>query len=150
MDAADPVLTSAVEGTARRMPSSRMHVLIVENHDDTRYLLGVLLEQLGHTVHAAANLGDAVAAAQGEDFDLLISDIGLPDGSGWELLERLGDRAPPYAIAMSGFGMASDRQKSLAAGFRHHLVKPVEPNQLDALIEEAAGVVGRRKGVAPN
>ncbi|MEO7115533.1 MAG: response regulator [Caldimonas sp.] len=119
----------------------QLRIFIVENHDDTRFLLGVLLEQLGHTVHAVATMKEGVEQAGSGDWDMLISDIGLPDGNGWELLVALGDRAPPYAVAMSGFGMASDRQKSLAAGYRHHLLKPVEPNQLEALLDEAASEI---------
>jgi CheY-like chemotaxis protein len=115
-----------------------LRIFIVENHDDTRYLLGLLLEQLGHTVFSASTLAEALAAAPAAACDVLISDIGLPDGNGWELMARLGDDQPPYAIAMSGFGMVSDRQSSLAAGFRHHLLKPVEPNQLERLLDEAA------------
>jgi CheY-like chemotaxis protein len=120
----------------------KLRIFIVENHDDTRFLLGLLLEQLGHSVQAAATMSEALDDAGSGDFDVLISDIGLPDGNGWELLTSLGDRAPPYAIAMSGFGMASDRQKSLAAGYRHHLLKPVEPNQLEKLLDEAATEIG--------
>ncbi len=119
-------------------PKKLLRIFIVENHDDTRFLLGLLLEQLGHTVAAVATMTDAVDQAGSGEWDVLISDIGLPDGNGWELMHALGDRAPPYAIAMSGFGMVSDRQKSLAAGFRHHLLKPVEPNQLENLLDEAA------------
>ena len=130
--------------TPTASPGSRatLRIFIVENHDDTRFLLGLLLEQLGHSVQAVATVSDALDAAGSGDFDVLISDIGLPDGNGWELLTSLGDRAPPYAIAMSGFGMASDRQKSLAAGYRHHLLKPVEPNQLEQLLDEAASEIG--------
>ena len=126
------------------LPGSRakLRIFIVENHDDTRFLLGLLLEQLGHSVQAAATMSDALDDAGSGEFDVLISDIGLPDGNGWELLASLGDRAPPYAIAMSGFGMASDRQKSLAAGYRHHLLKPVEPDQLEKLLDEAASEIG--------
>jgi two-component system CheB/CheR fusion protein len=127
---------------ARPGPTSRLRIFIVENHDDTRFLLGLLLEQLGHSVQAAATMSEALDDAGSGDFDVLISDIGLPDGDGWELLVSLGDRAPPYAIAMSGFGMASDRQKSLAAGYRHHLLKPVEPDQLERLLDEAAAEIG--------
>jgi CheY-like chemotaxis protein len=115
-----------------------LRIFIVENHDDTRYLLGVLLEQLGHTVESAATLGEALVMVPAARCDVLISDIGLPDGDGWELMTRLGDDRPPYAIAMSGFGMASDRQKSLSVGYRHHLLKPVEPDQLEHLLDEAA------------
>ena len=80
----------------------------------------------------------ALAAIPGAECDVLISDVGLPDGNGWELLRRLGSERPRYAVAMSGFGMASDRERSLAAGYRHHLLKPVEPNQLEHLLDEAA------------
>ena len=78
--------------------------------------------------------------------DVLISDIGLPDGNGWELMTKLGAERPPYAIAMSGFGMSSDRQRSLNVGYRHHLLKPVEPNQLERLLDEAADETGPRAG----
>ena len=96
------------------------------------------LEQLGHTVFSASSLAGALEAMPAARCDVLISDIGLPDGNGWDLMTRLGDDRPPYAIAMSGFGMSSDRQRSLNVGYRHHLLKPVEPNQLERLLDEAA------------
>lgn len=123
----------------------KMRIFIVENHDDTRFLLGLLFEQLGHSVQAVATMSEAIDDAGSGDWDLLIADIGLPDGSGWELLFALGDRAPPYAIAMSGFGLLSDRQKSLAAGYRHHLLKPVEPIQLEIMLDEAASEIGSKR-----
>ncbi len=120
-----------------------MRIFVVENHDDTRFLLALLLEQLGHTVLTATTLAEALEAIPHARADLLISDIGLPDGDGWELLTRLGSARPPYAIAMSGFGQLSDRQRSLAAGYRHHLLKPVEPNRLETLLDEAARELAR-------
>ena len=125
----------AVAGAGGLRP---LRVFIVENHEDTRFLLGLLLEQLGHTVLSAATLQQALGSIPQARCDVLISDIGLPDGNGWELMARLGEHRPRYAIAMSGFGMSSDRQKSLNAGYRHHLLKPVEPNQLENLLDEAA------------
>jgi len=127
-----------VPGSARPM-----RIFIVENHEDTRFLLQLLLEQLGHTVLSATTLDEALEAIPDAHADLLISDIGLPDGDGWELLTRLGDARPRYAIAMSGFGQLSDRQRSLAAGYRHHLLKPVEPTQLESLLDEAASELAR-------
>ena len=121
-----------------------LRIFVVENHEDTRFLLVLLLEQLGHTVFAAASLGEALMALPPAHCDVLISDIGLPDGNGWELMARLGADRPRYAIAMSGFGMSSDRQRSLGVGYRHHLLKPVEPNQLERLLDEAAAEVGER------
>jgi CheY-like chemotaxis protein len=68
----------------------------------------------------------------------LISDIDLPDGDGWELLRTLSESRAIFAIAMSGFGTASDRACSKAAGFRHHLVKPIGLEQLATVLTEAA------------
>jgi two-component system CheB/CheR fusion protein len=119
-----------------------LRIFVVENHEDTRFLLVLLLEQLGHTVFSAPSLGEALAELPSARCDVLISDIGLPDGNGWELMTQLGDERPRYAIAMSGFGMSSDRQRSLGVGYRHHLLKPVEPNQLERLLDEAAAELG--------
>jgi CheY-like chemotaxis protein len=138
----DPDFTDDAASAAPRTGATRpLRIFIVENHEDTRFLLGLLLEQLGHTVFSATTLTETLEKLPDADCDVLISDIGLPDGNGWELMARLGDNAPRYAIAMSGFGMTSDRQRSLAAGFRHHLLKPVEPNQLERLLEEAAAEI---------
>jgi len=115
-----------------------LRIFVVENHEDTRFLLCLLLEQLGHTVFSSPTLVGALEVLRATRSDVLISDIGLPDGNGWDLMTRLGDHRPPYAIAMSGFGMSSDRQRSLNVGYRHHLLKPVEPNQLERLLDEAA------------
>ena len=122
------------------VPGARrpMRIFVVENHEDTRFLLCLLLEQLGHTVFSASSLAQAIEAMPAARCDVLISDIGLPDGNGWDLMTRLGDQRPRYAIAMSGFGMSSDRQRSLDVGYRHHLLKPVEPDQLERLLDEAA------------
>jgi len=122
--------------------SRPLRIFVVENHEDTRFLLVLLLEQLGHTVFSAPSLGEALAELPSARCDVLISDIGLPDGNGWELMTQLGDERPRYAIAMSGFGMSSDRRRSLGVGYRHHLLKPVEPNQLERLLDEAAAELG--------
>ena len=90
---------------------------------------------------SATTLADALDELPDAECDVLISDIGLPDGNGWELMARLGDDAPRYAVAMSGFGMASDRAAQPRAGYRHHLLKPVEPNQLERLLDEAAAEI---------
>ena len=129
-----------------------MRVFVVENHEDTRFLLCLLLEQLGHTVFSSVTLAGALGALPAAQCDVLISDIGLPDGNGWDLMTRLGADRPPYAIAMSGFGMSSDRERSLSVGYRHHLLKPLEPEQLEHLLDEAADATAppadpqRRKG----
>ena len=121
-------------------PTSSLNIFLVENHDDTLLYLGRYLEQNGHKVRSAKEMGTALAAIQEHPVDVLICDIGLPDGDGWQLMENVAaSRNPvPFSIAMSGYGARSDREKSVASGFRHHLVKPFLPEDLDALLEEAA------------
>jgi len=115
-----------------------LRIFVVENHADTLKYLRLYLEQLNHVVESARTMSDALAVLAMEKFDVLIADIGLPDGDGWELLRRAGPSRPGYAIAMSGFGMNGDRIKSLEAGFRTHLLKPFMPDDLDRSLEEAA------------
>ena len=79
----------------------------------------------------------AIEAAERGQFDLLISDVGLPDGSGLELITRLRAKSKIPGIAISGFGMNGDVEKSIKAGFTEHLVKPVHLEELEAAIEHA-------------
>lgn len=116
----------------------RLRILIVENHVDTRRFLAMYLKGAGHRVMTAATLEEALKAAPDSDCEVLISDIGLPDGDGWELLRQARFPHPIYAIAMSGYGMDTDREKSHAAGYRHHLLKPVDVGQLNKLLAEAS------------
>ena len=115
-----------------------LRVFVVENHADTREFLTVMLQGLGHHVTVADTMSKALRYVPIADPDVLISDIGLPDGNGWELLSRLELARPVFAIAMSGFGMASDQKRSKDAGFRHHLVKPMGLEQLEGILKEAA------------
>lgn len=111
---------------------------MVENHPDTREFLTAMLEALGHTVIVAESMRKALREAPRSHCDVLISDIGLPDGDGWELLGCLNLPRPMYAIAMSGYGTTSDRSRSKAAGYRHHLVKPMELEQLEGILAKVA------------
>lgn len=124
-----------------------LRILVVENHADTRELLTSLLEGLGHTVVVAESMGKALRVAPRSKCDVLISDIGLPDGDGWELLGRLNLPRPMYAIAMSGYGMTSDRTRSKAAGYRHHLVKPMGIVQLEDILRDVAQDLDKSKRV---
>jgi PAS domain S-box-containing protein len=108
-----------------------LHVLLVEDHDDTAGILAALLESSGHCVARATDVASAIVATGRDQFDLLVSDLGLPDGSGLDLIRKLrasGSAIP--AIAVSGYGQASDIAQSRAAGFQVHLVKPIEPTSL--------------------
>lgn len=115
-----------------------LRILLVENHEDTLRWLTLYLEELGHTVVTARTLAEAHAALATSQCEVLLSDIGLPDGTGWELLEHARPSRPLFAIAMSGFGMNADNGRSRAAGYRHHLVKPFKLAELDRLLHEAA------------
>jgi CheY-like chemotaxis protein len=120
--------------------TAALRVVLVENDADTRRMFTLYLERKGCRVTTAASLADAVETLRPGDADVLIADIGLPDGNGWELLERLrasGIPAPPLAIAMTGFGRRDDFEKSKAAGFQHHLVKPLDTAKLLAILEAA-------------
>lgn len=115
-------------------PHHGLRVFVVENHVDSRESLRMLLESCGHTVLTAGSMREALEALPHGDCDVLISDIGLPDGNGWELLRQARLPRPIYAIAVSGYGMAADRERSLAAGYRH-LVKPMAPEQIEGILE---------------
>src|SRR4051812_13701191 len=97
--------------------SSSLRVFVVENHEDTLKWLAIYLEDCGHIVRSARSVHEALDALVSAELDVLIGDIGLPDGDGWELLRRAGLPAHVYAIAMSGFGTQGDRVKSRDAGY---------------------------------
>ncbi len=115
-----------------------LRIFLVENHPDTRVYLRRYLEMLGHTVHEAPDMQTALAQIPETAVDLLLSDIGLPDGDGWQLLESLAPHAGYLAVAMSGCGANADKKRSHAAGYRHHLLKPFLPDELDPILAEAA------------
>jgi CheY-like chemotaxis protein len=117
---------------------TRLRVFVVENHNDTRALLCLMVEALGHDVVAAETMDEALHALAQDAYDVLISDIGLPDGDGWELMRRLRSHRPCYAVALSGFSMSADCARSRQVGFRHHLVKPHGIEQLPSVLREAA------------
>lgn len=117
-----------------------LRIFLVENHADTLKALTRYLERRGHTVVTAQTMQAALEAFPAVECELLISDIGLPDGDGWELLQRLRDTGkslPRHAIAMSGYGMNADRAKSKAAGYSQHRVKPFNSGEVDEMLNEA-------------
>ena len=119
------------------MPESKpLRIFVVENHADTLLSLKLYLEDSGHEVRTAMTIHQALAILPKAVCDVLICDIGLPDGSGLELVPRIPEGI--YAIAMSGFGMNADSARSKAAGFRYHLLKPFKAAELDKLLTEAA------------
>lgn len=127
LSASDSAVAPATSGRALR-------VLIVEDHADTRQALCRILRRWGHDVQDAATVDEALQIAATYKPELLLSDIGLPDGTGIDLLVRLSVNRPGVAIAMSGYGMESDLEKTKRAGFQDHLVKPVSAERLKEVI----------------
>ncbi|MDP9097618.1 MAG: response regulator, partial [Verrucomicrobiota bacterium] len=128
---------AAAKPGALEMQSSPggLRILLVDDHPDTCAALGKLLKLRGHSVVSASSMREAMeVAVAGGSFDLLISDVGLPDGNGMDLIRYLRTQRPIRGIAISGFGMDADISKSLEAGFSEHLVKPVKLEKLEAAI----------------
>jgi nitrogen-specific signal transduction histidine kinase/ActR/RegA family two-component response regulator len=137
---AQPAISTIV---TQRRP---MRVLLVEDHLDTNRSLTKLLQLRGYSVRSATTIAGGVELAGSAEFDVLISDLGLPDGKGFDLLQKLGPgRRPALTIALTGFGMEEDIRRSLAAGFKHHLVKPIDLNKLDLLIQQSVGAVPEQR-----
>ncbi len=109
-------------------------MLVVEDHADTANVLRRLLSLAGHDVKTAKNATDALALAAAHPFDLILSDLGLPDMTGYELMTRIKQRHGLRGIAMSGFGMREDIERSEQAGFDDHIVKPLTMTQLEQSI----------------
>ena len=132
--AADPKLMRAGKNGNSPLQSTG-RILLVEDNADTSQALQMLLERRGYTVIAAHTVEAAVEIAKTYHCDIVISDIGLPDGTGIDMIRKLNLIRPTRAIAMSGFGMDDDIRKSLAAGFQAHLVKPVNFDQLNEALQ---------------
>ena len=105
-------------------------LLLVEDHEATLAVLARLLTRAGYTVTTATSVAEARSVAEGASFDLVISDIGLPDGTGIELMEALHREHGLRGIALTGYGMEDDLRRSREVGFVEHLVKPVDFAQL--------------------
>ncbi len=136
----EPPMPAAPEPTpdpAHRPPSAEpavpRRILLVEDHEDTSLGMTLLLTRRGYEVSIAPDVATALALVRSEKFDLMLSDLGLPDGTGFEIMEAVRDSGL-RGVALSGFGMEEDIAKSRAAGFTEHLIKPVNIERLDALL----------------
>jgi two-component system CheB/CheR fusion protein len=131
---AEPAATAPVADAAPR----RLRVLLVEDHPDTARVMARLLRSDRHDVTVAYTAGAALEASAAAPFDLIISDLGLPDGNGLDLLRELREEHHfgGRAIALSGYGMEEDLRRSRDAGFAAHLTKPVNFDSLEAVIRE--------------
>jgi CheY-like chemotaxis protein len=138
-----PAVATKPEVAGRQAAESgKRRILVVDDHGDTLRSMKLLLRRLGYEVLAAENMTDALRIADEEEFDILLSDIGLPDGSGLELLRRIRQVRNVPALALSGFGMDEDLERSRDAGFSDHLTKPVSIDRLQAAIALLESQVG--------
>jgi CheY-like chemotaxis protein len=148
--------TAAVEIVSERQSSSlpertaefiNTHLLLVEDHPDTAHVMARMLRRAGFEVTVASNIAQALAETEVArktvdengrcwPIRLVISDLGLPDGTGFELMRKLQTDFRLRGIALSGFGMEDDVKQAAAAGFDRHLTKPVDFEQLLASIRE--------------
>jgi two-component system, chemotaxis family, CheB/CheR fusion protein len=137
--------TSKALGTeARARHASPLRILLVEDHGDTARVMKRLLTAEGHQVQTAGDVATAIQLIGSQPFDLLVSDLGLPDGSGVELMRSLRSRGQTLlGIAVSGYGQEQDIQRSKEAGFSVHLTKPTS---LERLAEAIAAVSGVKSG----
>ena len=127
--------------TRFRTAPPRLCLLVIEDHEPTMMVLVRLLRHYGHNVFTAENVERALAVAATQSFDLVISDLGLPDGNGIDLMRKLGKEYGLRGIALSGYGMPEDRAKTKQAGFLAHLVKPINFDQLQSALQMFAPAV---------
>src|SRR5216110_1382065 len=125
---------SATREAEPRLPTLR-RVLVVDDHRDTCTGMKMMLERRGYEITVAHSAEQAVEKTHEQDFDLLISDIGLPDRSGYDLMRELRDSKGLLGIALSGFGTEHDVSEARAAGFSEHLTKPINFERLEEAIQ---------------
>ena len=144
---AAPLCTLCQSGAAESTPGGHLHplrILLVEDHGITARMLKMALNEEGHEVETAGAVAAAISLVNQQPFDLLISDLGLPDGSGHDLIRQLRSQGYTFpGIALSGYGQEADVQRSYSAGFVAHLIKPTSREQL---IEAIAMVTASQAG----
>jgi CheY-like chemotaxis protein len=144
--AATAMAKAAATGAAAPPPPCR--VLVADDLRDSADSLGLLIELMGHTVEIAYDGEAALSAAERFRPDIVLLDLGMPKLDGFEVSRRI--RAAPWSesmrlVAQSGWGQEEDRRRTAEAGFDHHLVKPIDPTALEALMQKLA--VAARAGI---
>lgn len=125
----------------KKLATRPLRILLVEDHDDTRRKMERLLTTMHHEVDAASNARVALSKAASREYDLVISDLGLPDVSGFDLMTQLRQQHERLrGICLSGYGMEDDILRSRDAGFFCHLTKPINLDQLEAALQAASDV----------
>jgi PAS domain S-box-containing protein len=136
LNALSDCVADALEPETTQRPHKPLRILVVEDHRDTRRTLAHLLGHFGHQIAMADSVESALRMFRSQQFDAIVSDIGLPDGTGYEIIKQAKQRYPVKAIALTGFGMDADLRRSKAAGFDFHLTKPVDFAELRTVLGE--------------
>ncbi len=134
--------THTTEAPAPHVEHRALRLLIAEDHEATSAIMGRLLKRRGYSVTLASTVKLALEILEHTPIDLLVSDLGLPDGTGGELMEKIREKRNLPGIALSGYGTDSDVGRSRAAGFSLHLTKPVDIERLDLAIQSLATKLG--------
>ena len=127
--------TSADSASSKHVPK-QLRILLVEDHRDTRHAMSRLLTHFGHQTSVADSTRRALEMMASQRFDLVLCDIGLPDGSGYDVISKAKAKGPIKAVAITGFGTDEDIRRSKEAGFDFHLIKPVDFHELRTVLEQ--------------
>ena len=129
---------SGVDSQTPRKPAKSLRILLIEDHNDTRQTLSRLLTHFGHQISVADNTQSALEIVQSQKFDVVLSDIGLPDGSGYDVISQVKRKQPVKAVAITGFGTDEDVRRGKEAGFDFHLIKPIDLHELRNVLDQVA------------
>ena len=132
----DRVGRSGVPATVPRKPTKSLRILLVEDHADTRQTLSRLLSHFGHDISVAESSQTALDIVKVKQFDVVLSDIGLPDGSGYDVISQAKQKQAVKGVALTGFGSDEDIRRGQEAGFDFHLVKPVDFHELRSVLDQ--------------
>jgi len=117
---------------------TRLRLLVGERHSDTLEALSRLLSHFGHEISVADRAQNALNIIDSKEFDVVLCDIALPDGSGYEVIAEAKRKRPVKAVALTGFGGTEDIERGKEAGFDFHLTKPVDFHELRAVLGQIA------------
>jgi CheY-like chemotaxis protein len=123
---------------AQQKPAKPLRILLVEDHGDTLQAVSRLLTHFGHEISVADGAAAALKIIDSKEFDVVLSDIGLPDGNGYDLISEAKRRRSIKAVALTGFGTDEDIRRGKEAGFDFHLVKPVDFHELRTVLGQIA------------
>ncbi len=132
-------------------PLEGMRILVVDDEDDARELLALVLRRNGAHTDAVGSVSEALARIEGDEYDVLLSDIGMPVQNGYELGRALRShvRRPPVLVALTAYARAEDRRAALDAGFDGHAAKPIEPAELVATLVRHLAEAPARTALPP-